>query len=149
MEDIPPIKPIAPVDMGKSRHSKYINILSKVAIAVEPVAQARITAALVYKNEIISFGINQRKSHPFQAKYGKNEDAIFLHAENDAIINAIRNTSIDDLSKCSLYVCRTKKFEGSYVFGLARPCSGCTRAIASVDIQKVYYSLDMEGYCLL
>ena len=41
------------------KHYKYIDMLSKLAMAVEPVRQARIAACLVYKNEIISFGINQ------------------------------------------------------------------------------------------
>jgi len=149
MEDIPPIKPIAPVAMGKSRHSKYINILSKVAIAVEPVAQARLASAIVYKNEIISIGINQRKSHPFQAKFSKNEDSIYLHSETDAIKNALKQISIDELSDSVLYVCRVKIINKKFVFGIAKPCCGCMRAISNFGIKKVYYTLDNKGYAML
>lgn len=150
MEDIPPIKPIAPVAMGKSRHSKYINILSKVAIAVEPVAQARIAAALVYKNEIVSFGINQRKSHPFQKKFGKNDNSIFLHAENDVIKNVLKTYEIDLLSKMTLYICRVKLDKNkNFIFGLSKPCCGCQRSISNFGIKKVYYSLDNKGYEIL
>ena len=63
-----PIKPLAqlPVARGESKHSRYINILAKMAACVEPVAQARIAACIVYRNDIVSFGICKMKSHPFQ-----------------------------------------------------------------------------------
>lgn len=143
----PPFKPTAPVAVGISRHEKYMNILSKVAITVEPVAQARIAACIVYKNEIISFGINKKKSHPFQAKFGKNKDSIYLHAENDCIKNALRNLSVDEVAKSTLYICRVKfDMTKNFVFGLAKPCPGCARAIASFGIKNVIYSNDNMGY---
>lgn len=146
-----PTKPLNlyPKVRGKSRHSRYINILSKIAIAVEPVAQARIAAAIVYKNEIVSIGVNQRKTHPFQAKYSKNEDSIFLHAETDAIKNALKHISLDELSSSVLYICRVKIENGKFVFGLSKPCCGCMRAISNFGINKVYYSLEEKGYTVL
>lgn len=148
-----PHKPLeAPVSKGNSRHIRYMNLLAKMAVAVEPVAQARIAACIVYHNEIISFGINQRKTHPFQALYGKNKDAIFLHSETDCIKNALKIISVDDLSRCSLYICRVK-FEDHhkkrFIFGMAKPCPGCQRAIANFNINTVYYSLDKKGYAKL
>ena len=62
---------ISPTQSKKSRHSKYINLLSQIAINVEPVAQARIAACIVYRKNIISVGFNQKKTHPFQQKYCK------------------------------------------------------------------------------
>ena len=72
---------------------KYLSVLEKMAEAVPAAShrglRARLAACVVYKRDIVSFGINQLKSHPFQAKFSKNEDSIFLHAETDAIKNAL------------------------------------------------------------
>jgi deoxycytidylate deaminase len=141
-----------PVTIGSNRHDKHINLLSKIASVIEPVAQARVAAALVHHNNIVSFGICRKKSHPFQAQFGKNKDSIFLHAETDCIKNALKVMSLKDVSKCTLYVCRVKfvdETKQKLIFGLAKPCSGCVRAIANFDIKKVVYSLDNEGYNIL
>lgn len=139
-----PILPLKGNSFG-GRHDKFINILSKVAIAVEPVRQARIAACLVYKNKIISFGVNQMKSHPFQAMYSKNKESIFLHAETDCIKNALREINVDELTRCTLYVCRMKyetNEKKKFIYGLAKPCPGCERAIATFGINKVYYTVN-------
>ena len=70
------------------RHSRYVNVLSRMAAdIVSPVGgNARLAACVVYKNDIVSFGLNEKKSHPFQAKYGKNSDAVYLHAETSAFL---------------------------------------------------------------
>lgn len=131
------------------KHDKYFDILRKVAETVEPVARQRLAACLVYKNQIVAMGINKKKTHPFQQQYSKNEDAIYLHAENDCIVNALRTLSSVDLKKCSLYIMRIKKRDEKakkYISGLAKPCCGCQRAIAQFDIKNVYYSLDEEGW---
>lgn len=152
MNDIDrPRRPLKDKSFG-GKHDKYMNILSKMASAVEPVRQARIAACLVLKNEIVSFGINQMKTHPFQAMYGKNKESIFLHAETDCIKNALREISIDELTRCTLYVCRMKyetNEKKKFVYGLAKPCPGCARAIATFDIKNVFYSLDNNGYVQL
>lgn len=156
MSNVIPLRPtqplVHPVTKGDLKHSKHINILSKIAVSVEPVAQARIAASIVYRNEIISVGVCQRKTHPFQAQYGKNKDCIFLHAETDAIKNAVKLLNLDELAKSTLYVCRVKFEDYSkkkFLFGMAKPCSGCARAIANFNISKVVYSLDNEGYQIL
>lgn len=134
------------------KHDKYFDILHKVAETVEPVARQRLAACLVYKNQIVSIGINKKKTHPFQQQYAKNEESIYLHAETDCIVNALRNINAVDLKKCTLYIKRIKKEDGNatdFVSGLAKPCSGCRRAIAQFDIKNVYYSLDNEGWDVL
>lgn len=134
------------------KHSKILDLLSKVAVTVEPVASARIAAAIVYKNDIISFGVNQRKSHPFQAQFCRNHQSIFLHAETDAIKNALKFIDQETLSRSTLYICRMK-YVGTdrrkFVYGLSKPCDGCMRAIANFDIKNVVYSLDDGGYGIL
>ena len=133
--------------MRSDNKAKFIKILEKVAEDVAPVANARIAAALVYKGEIISIGVNQKKSHPFQMKFTKNEHAIFLHAETDAIKNALKKYDIETIAKSALYICRMKKDEvtGAYIRGLSRPCVGCLRAIATFNIKEVYYTTDGEN----
>lgn len=131
---------------------KNVNIgilytLTKVA-AANPNPQEKLAAAIVYRNRIISVGMNSMKSHPLQAKYAKNKEAIYLHAEIAAIKNSLRELNVDDLSKCDIYISRVKKekpFSNKYVWGLAAPCSGCRRAIAEFGLRKVVYTTNETG----
>lgn len=125
--------------------SHYMNILAKLASSMTKVANARICACIVHKNTIASFGMNQLKSHPFQAKFGTNKDSIFLHAEVDAIKNALKCLSVDDLKKSTLYICRVKTVDNKECWGLSKPCIGCARAIATFDLRAVYYSNDYSA----
>jgi deoxycytidylate deaminase len=143
------ISNISPKQSGKTRHSRYINTLSQIAINVEPVAQARIAAGIVYRNNLISIGVNRSKTHPFQKRYCKNKDAIYLHAETDAIKNSINKIDLEKFSNSILYICRVKIYKKKFVFGLAKPCDGCMKAISTFNIKKVYYTLDNGGYDLL
>ena len=133
------------------KHEKVLDLLATIAEGVErntTASGARHAAALVYKNRIISAGINQKRSHPFQAKYSKNEDAIYLHAETDTIRTALRHLSEKQLSKSTLYVCRIKHEDGAdtpLIWGLSKPCVGCQRAIATFDIKGVVYSEEGKG----
>lgn len=96
----------------------------------------RMAAAIVKKNKIISIGWNRMKSHPFQAKFSKNEDAIFLHAEVHAIKNAMRHYTLNDLKGSTMVILR-KTAKG---YGLAKPCEGCMRALAEFEFASVVYS---------
>jgi tRNA(Arg) A34 adenosine deaminase TadA len=93
---------------------------------------------------MVGMGFNSMKSHPFQARFGKNKDAIFLHSEVAAIKNSLRHVSTRELAKSTLYVVRIKQdqFTREMVPGIARPCAGCARAIAEFDIPGVVYTLD-------
>jgi len=110
---------------------------------------ARHAAAIVYKNQIISYGVNQKKSHPFHSRFSEHDDAIFLHAETDAIKNALRQISEDDMEKATLYVCRVKYDSNGpgkkLTWGNSKPCIGCQRAIANFGIKDVIYSNDGDG----
>ena len=133
------------------RHEKVMDLLAVVAEGVDrntTSSGARLAAAVVYKNQVITVGINRKKSHPFQARYSKNEDAIYLHAETDTIRAALRYLSEKQLSKSTLYVCRIKHENGPdspIIWGLSKPCVGCQRAIATFDIKNVVYSEEGEG----
>jgi len=135
--------------MGK--HEKVMDLLAVVAEGVDrntTSSGARLAAAVVYKNQVITVGINRKKSHPFQARYSKNEDAIYLHAETDTIRAALRCLSEKQLTKSTLYICRIKHENGPgspIIWGLSKPCIGCQRAIATFDIKNVVYSEEGEG----
>jgi deoxycytidylate deaminase len=147
-----PIMPLATKVARGGKHSKYINILSKIASDLSPVKSARLAACIVLHNDIISFGVNEMKSHPFQAKYGKNKDAVFLHAETSAIKNALKYISVAELERCTLYISRVKFDDAGktkLIFGTAKPCPGCFRCINSFNISKVYYTLDNQSYAML
>jgi deoxycytidylate deaminase len=130
------------------RHNHYLNKLSDIACNIESFAAARLSAYLVYKNSVISVGFNKNKTHPLQAQYSKNSEAIYIHAEIDAILNAIKNFDDSFLKKCTLYICRVKKAQVGAPFerGLAKPCDGCFRAIKAYGIKKVVYSIDNFSY---
>jgi len=130
------------------KHLKYINLLSKIALTIEPVRKVRMAACLVHRNEILSFGICQMKSHPFQAQYSKNSDSIFLHAETDCIKNALKTSSLHNISKSTLYICRMKyssSDKSKMIFGLSKPCLGCQSAISTFDIRSIVYTMDGDG----
>ena len=132
----------------KNVNEGILHTLAKVA-AANPNDREKFAAAVVYRNRIISIGMNSMKSHPMAAKYGKNEHAIFLHAEVAAIKNALREINVDDFSKCDIYITRVKKekpFTKKFVWGLAKPCPGCERAIAEFGFRRTIYTCDNGDY---
>lgn len=125
--------------------------LTAYALSNPPVGNARIGAALTLGKKIVSFGHNQLKSHPLQRRFGRNEQSIYLHAEIDAIKNALKHVHVDLLPHTCLHVVRVKRAHprGDYCFGLAKPCLGCMRAIATFGIRQVYYSVEPNGIARL
>jgi len=105
-------------------------------------SHVRIGAFIIYKKRIIAKGFAQYKSHPFQARFSRNEDSVFLHAENDVIKNTLRFLTLEQLTKSTMIIGRVKHSSpsGPLIFGNAKPCIGCQRAIASYDIQNVFYT---------
>lgn len=114
--------------------------------AVEPVSRSRHAASVVYKKKTVAYGYNRLKSHPFHNKFTKNDDAIYLHAETDAIKNALKKIDQDTLKKCTLYVMR---LDLNDQIAFSKPCPGCQRAIANFGIKNVVYTLNGGGYELL
>lgn len=124
-------------------NKSVVNTLALVAEANDDYPRARLAAAIVKNNKIISIGRNRNKTDPLQAKFGKNSDAIFLHAEVHAIKNALRHVSVDDLKHTDLYICRVKKARKQtdpYEWAMSKPCEGCSRAIAEFGIRRVIYT---------
>lgn len=132
------------------RNSRTHRLLSRIAITNEPCASARVVAAVVYKNDLIAFGTNENKTHPFQHKFGGDIMKIHLHAEINAIKNALKILSQKELSKSTLYITRikyTNEKRKAITWGLAKPCEACRRAIVAFGIEKICYTKDNnEGY---
>lgn len=124
-------------------HKKIFANLVRLAQDIPEWADHKVVAAVVQRNQIISYGFGNAKTHPFQARYGKNEDSIYWHAETHAIFNATKQDC--DLSRVSLYVLRLKSdAEHNSLYGMAKPCPGCERCIRDHNIPKVFYTLEGE-----
>ena len=125
------------------RHTKTLNTVHEFCEAAKPAFGKRLCAVLVHKGIIISVGFNQKKTHPFQKKHSKNNDAIWIHAENDCLVRAMHHHNKETIRKSTLYVLRLKQDQnGNLIRGMAKPCSGCQRAIAASNIQKICYTTD-------
>lgn len=118
-------------------NQKIFNMLIERSGDADIVKSSRHAAAVVYRGQVLSTGVNQRKTHPIMAKLQKNPERVFLHAEVDAIIRTINLHGVDILQDCAIYVLRTTK--SGKVAG-SQPCQGCQQFIDSVGIQHVYWS---------
>lgn len=122
------------------------SIIEQLKIVARDVTyeKAKLAAAIVYKNKIVSIGMNSYNTHGFQYRYGKNSQSICWHAENHAIYNAKQNY-FDKWKKSTLYVVRIK-WNGTdkekIIIGNSKPCSGCMRAIRDHNIKNIVYTLD-------
>lgn len=137
--------------MIKNRDTKIMQFVRRLAIDNPGVNnRAKLAAAVVSKRDIISVGINVMRSHPIQKKFGKNDMAIYLHAEINAIVNSLNHIDKDDLRKCTLYVYRVKKDsndpkKAQWVDGMSCPCEGCMSAIDAFKIKRVVHSTDINN----
>ena len=132
--------------------SRRVTILRRIAEDIHnPVKCFRLAAGVWHKNNLIGLGFNSYKTSPFQAKYGRHEHSIHLHAEVAAIKNAVRQQQ--DLSRnCTLIVVRVKKENtrsNIFKLALAKPCDGCYRCIAEFGIDNVYYSTGKDQEVIL
>ena len=132
------------------RDHRVMDFLRRQAIDNEGASNAKLAACIVLKGKIISTGRNQLKTHPFASQYRKNDDAIYLHAEANAIVNSLNHVSKDDLTKSVLYVYRIKRPDTHmnkdtvWAQGIAKPCEGCMRAIVEFNFKRVIYTTDNE-----
>jgi deoxycytidylate deaminase len=135
------------------RDRKFIEQCFVLAQSVERFPNAKLASMIVLGNRIISYGWNQSKTHTFVRKYSRfGEDHCYLHAEVHAIKNALRIIDPEDLEKATLYVARAKRPDNKskrWIYGLAKPCEGCQKAIDDFSIRRVVYTLDGKGFSYL
>lgn len=119
--------------MVNTRHEKRLKKIQLLAEDASQMTKHKHAAAIFIGNRLVSVGVNKMKSHPLQAKFGKNTDAIYIHAEIDAIKNALKRIKLSDLENATLYVAKSKATN-------SRPCEGCQRAIIHFGIKKVFWT---------
>lgn len=129
-----------------NKNKKIINHLFILSRDKEKVANARCVAALCYRGNIISYGFNQYRTSWVQRRFKKNPEACFLHAEVDAIKNAMKIVDYQTIRKLTLYVVRARLINNQYQFGNAKPCCGCQACIDWFGISKVYYTCNDGSY---
>ena len=98
----------------------------------------KVGAIIAERGKVISYGVNQLKTHPFQAKW--NQHSSCLHAEMDALLTAQRLSCFDP-HKSTVIVSRigsNKKTDCSY------PCKYCYPALAHVGIRR-FVCYDIVG----
>ncbi len=87
-------------------------------------------------------GFNSRKTHPLQLRFNPhNPKAICIHAEMDAIRQAIRING-NDLGDFRMYVARVHR-DGTVA--CAKPCKGCQSAILAFNIKSVEWTENSGG----
>ena len=132
-----------------TRDIRILKMLSRRAIDISPIRSGKIASAVVIRNDIISLGENSLKSHPFQFKYGRNPESIFLHSEVDAIRSSLNHISVEDFHRATLYISRVKRISSQnkkdWVPGNACPCDGCATAIIAFGIKRVVFTTDTMG----
>lgn len=119
-----------------TKHEKRLLEVCRIAEDASTFLEHRHAAALYIGNELVSVGVNQMKTHPLQAKFGRNTDSIFLHAEIDCIRNALRRVAPEELKRGVLYVAKSKHGQPK----LSKPCAGCQRAIIHFGISDVHWT---------
>ena len=131
---------------------KYLSFLAEYAKDNDPCSGAKVAAAIYVKNTLIILGHNKNKTDPWAARFAKNPDADWIHAEVSAIKNTINHFRGEKLARpilaaATMYICRVKRItqHGEYIWGMALPCSGCVDAIRQYKIKRVVYSLEGIG----
>lgn len=85
-----------------------------------------IACAFIGKSAV--FGVNMPKSHPLQKQFGKNSNAIFLHAEID-LLRKLRKFSI---LPTEIYILRATNWH----ILPSLPCKNCEIALKKYGITQ-------------
>lgn len=106
--------------------------------------RTKTVAFIIYKNKIISYGVNSSKTDVFQHYCRRNanleNDADFIYDTLHAEVDAIKKVrTFHYLNRCEIVVISKKKDK---TFRLAKPCPICSNTIKTYGIKKVYYSTD-------
>lgn len=103
-------------------------------------------AVVIYRGKIVGRGYNK-----YCVENINKVNRWSVHAEVDAINNALRKISYEDLRKSTLIVVRKLKENSEYKenknenilceeIGLSAPCRHCTNFILKHGIKRCYYS---------
>lgn len=131
-----------------NKHEKILRNLFILARENED-SRFRLAAAVYKRNSLLAYGLNEMKTHTFQAQFSKNNESIFWHAENKAIFNSLKiigDSKIGALDGCSIYIARAKLngIGGIDIPGYCKPCDGCMRAVRVFGINDIYFTNDYD-----
>lgn len=131
------LKPVKATEVWQKR-----NIYIKKAVEQTNLKEVRLSTgcssvhcAILQTKKRLYYGYNSKKTHPLQAEFGKNKEAIFLHAEIAAIVKAISREDRDSIKGSTLYIARTHA-DGTIVN--SKPCRGCQQALEFFEVDCLY-----------
>lgn len=129
-------------DVFSARDKRFLLKCAKKSVEHNNDLDFQLCAMLRLDGGKIYHGYNYKKSHPLQKEFSKNDHAIYLHAEIDAIRKARSNR--ESFKNSTLYIARVNND------GLANacPCTGCEEAIYNFGIGETYFTTS-EGYGLI
>lgn len=129
-----------------TKDKRTFEMIYRVAEAIEDNGfRTRLCACLVYRNQYV-LGINQRKTDTFHARYTTNEEAVYRHAESDAIKRGIKEFGKNALTNSTLYVLRLLVND---TIAMAKPCCTCQSIIREYGIPRVLYTNEQGLICQL
>jgi len=103
----------------------------------------KVAAGVIYKNRLMYVGVNSYKTNPIMLNGDYRVGQIHLHAEADALVQALRGMSQRQLAKSAMWVVRVKRSpSGGFTEALARPCPGCWSLINESGIKEVEWTED-------
>ena len=120
----------------KEKFTTAAHAIAMAGSGVGMKSKFRLGAILVYKNSIVSVGMNSYKTHPLMAA---RTEWPFLHAEQHAIIRA----GVDNCEGLDLYIARVLKNND---LAMSKPCDVCIELIKDVGIKNVYYSTNAKKF---
>jgi tRNA(Arg) A34 adenosine deaminase TadA len=97
----------------------------------------KMAAIIAKRTRILGTGMNSRKTHPLQRRFSNHPLKVCIHAEIDAIRDALRSHEEEELHGATIFVARVMK-NGST--GYAKPCSTCSKALDAYGITAVHYT---------
>lgn len=115
-----------------SRYYKFARVALDLADASEHDVTHALCALVVSKNQVLSVGYNQPKTHPISAETAQQE----LHAEMHAILRCGSPQGAD------VIVARCRP---SGKPGLAKPCHICEGILRRFGVRRVYYTMNSES----
>lgn len=132
--------------MTKKLINRLINLYNDIE-SDRPYARIKVVSFLIYKNKILSFGVNSEKTSLYQYKIRRRtkiNDNDFVYDKTHAEIAAIKkiHPSFNNWEHVEIFIISKKKDNS---FRLARPCPICERAIKDLGIKKVYYTNSYNG----
>ena len=128
-----------------SKQARILDTLFAMSRDIDSGYRQTIVSAIYIRSKLISYGVNEAKSHPFQREHAKNDNAIFWHSETKAIHNALSVVGEKGLKGSTIYIARARMVpKRKIVFGLAKPCCGCMDAIRKFGIARIVYTLDAD-----